>query len=333
MRVFKKLLAFTQPGTDKPMHAGEIYYLWETLTTSFNLVSLVETYMMSTEDKEMHLLLKGLIAGAYLSRINRLSGILKQAGFTVPPQPAPKSLQGTPGTGQQVKLDDDEVIRDLTAWGQVLLLHDARGIGASTEDSVRKVFTDLVYEDMQAYTMIVNLGKSRRGYSPPPAATAKNNSLDMAEVATLWDQISARHKSIVNLETFIANTNDPELIKLLKNGLNKVVLPQLEQLETKLKEEGFTIPARPVRRMEQGPPGQVNKILMSDSEVIRLVVAALQVAINHHIKSFVTASRKDVSDIFKHSLSTEIEYLQKVMKLAKQRKALNNPPVVTSRQG
>lgn len=330
---FKKLLPFTQAGTEKPLHAGEIYYMWETLTTSYNLITLAETYMMNTEDKELHILLKGLITGAYLTRISRLEKTLKEEGFTVPPQPSPKSLQGKPGVGQEVKLDDDEVIRDLTAWGQVLMQHDVRAVGAATRESVRKVFTDILNDDVKAYAAIYGLGKRRRVYSPPPPATAKNNSLDFGEVFTIWDQLGARHKSIVNLEVFIANSNDPELVKILKDGLEKLVIPQMEQLENKLKEEGFTIPPRPVRRMKQGPPGQVNKITMSDSEVIRLVIAALQVAISQHVRSFTIAGREDVSDMFKHFLSSEIEYYQKMMALASARNVLNNPPVVTSKRG
>lgn len=156
----KKLLPFTINKTNKPLHAGEIYFLWETLTSSYNLVTLVETYMMNTEDKELHILLKGISTGAYLTRINPLEKTLKEAGFTVPPQPSSKSLQGDPGAGQEVKLDDDEVIRDLTAWGQVLVQHDTRGIAASTNESVRKIFSDILSDDIKSYEIILKLGKS-----------------------------------------------------------------------------------------------------------------------------------------------------------------------------
>lgn len=155
----------------------------------------------------------------------------------------------------------------------------------------------------------------------------------MGEVFTLWDQLGSRYKSIVNLEIFIASSNDQELIKLLKNGLEQVVTPQAEQLEKKLKDEGFTIPSRPVRRMNQGPPGQVNKIIMSDSEVLRIVIAAMQVAIGQHARSLTIVNREDLIKMFKHFISTEIEYHQKTMALASTRHSLSNPPGVTSNKG
>jgi hypothetical protein len=329
----KKTLSLVRQETGKPLHAGEVYHLWETLTSSYNLISLVEIYMMNTEDKELHILLQGISKGTVLTRINRLEKILKEEGFTVPPRPSSKTLQGKPGAGQEVKLDDDEVIRNLAAWGHVLLMHDGRAIGAATRESVRKVFTDIVFDDMKAYSMVVNLGKKRHVFNPPPPATARSNSLNMSEVATIWDELGARHLSIMNLETYLANTNDPELIRVLKIGLKDVVLPQLERLENILKDEGFTVPARPVRRMGQGPPGKVSKIILSDAEVVQILLAAMQVYINLHITSFSVAYREDIRNMFKSFLSTEIEYLQKMMALASQRNAFNNPPVVSSKRG
>jgi len=333
LKIFKKLLPFASPETGKPMHAGEVYYLWETLASSYNLISLVETYLMNTDDKELHLLLQGIVTGAYNTRVSRIEKVLKKEGFTVPPQPSPKTVQGKPGSGQEIKLDDDEVIRDLYAWSQVMLQQDVRAIGAATSESVRKVFTDIVFDDMNAYGAIARIGKMRRVFSPPPPATAGKDSLNMSELAAVWDELGARYLSVVNLETYLANTNDPELIKLLKEGLEKVVTPQMEQLEEVLKTEGFNIPPRPVRRIKQGPPGQVNKIILSDAEVIRVLVSAMQVAVNHHIRSFSNASREDISEMFKRFFSTEVEYFQKTMDLAVQRNALNNPPVVTTRRG
>ena len=243
---------------------------------------------------------------------------MKEEGFTVPPRPSSKTLQGKPGAGQEVKLDDDEVIRNLAAWGHVLLMHDGRAIGAATRESVRKVFTDIVFDDMKAYSMVVNLGKKRQVFNPL-LRHCPSNSLNMSEVATIWDELGARHLSIMNLETYLANTNDPELIRVLKMGLKDVVLPQLERLENILKDEGFTVPARPVRRMGQGPPGKVSKIILSDAEVVQILLAAMQVYINLHITSFSVAYREDIRNMFKSFLSIEIEYLVKMMALASQR--------------
>jgi len=333
LKIFKKLLPFAQPETQKPLHAGEIYHLWEALTSGYKLVSVMETYQMNTEDKELHTLLQGLVKGTYLIRINRLEKVLKEEGFTVPPQPSSKTLQGKPGVGQEVKLNDEEVIRNIIAWVQISLFQNSKAVGACTRESVRKIFTDLLFDEMKAFDLLMALGSSRQAYNTPPPATARDNSLNMGEVFVLWEELGARHLSVVNAETYLANTNDQVLIKLIQQSIYEVVLPQLEQLENTLKAEGFTVPSRPVRRMKQGPPGQVNKITLSDDEIIGVLTTAAQVAIAHHVRAYCVAVRDDIRKLFKNFTSTEIEEYQKLMQLASERNTLDNPPVVTSRRG
>lgn len=91
---------------------------------------------MNTEDTEMHILLQGLLRGVMINRVQPLEKILKDEGFTVPPRPASKSTQGKPGEGQEVKLSDDEVIRNLITCGQVILDLDAKAVGVCTRESV-----------------------------------------------------------------------------------------------------------------------------------------------------------------------------------------------------
>lgn len=179
----------------------------------------------------------------------------------------------------------------------------------------------------------MELGSSRHTLEPAPPATAKENSLSFDEVSKLWDELTARHLTIINLEIYLSNTTDRELIHLLERALHKLATPQLEQLETILKEDGFTVPPRPISRAAQGPPGQVNKIKIDDNEVLNILATAGQIAIEQHVRAYASAIRKDVMKLFKGFISTEIEEYQKLIQLATERRSLNNPPVVTSRHG
>jgi hypothetical protein len=328
----KKLIPFAQPEADKPLHAGEIYYLWEGLTAGNEMITVVETYLMNTEQGELHLLLQGLIKGIYLTRISPIEKILKAEGFTVPPRPATKTSMGRPGVGQEVKLNDEEIISNIIAWTQVSLFQNAKAIGACTRESVQKLFIDLLFKEMTGYSLIMDLGNSRHVFETPPPATAMENGLNMGEVFVLWEELGGRRLSVINAETLIASTDDQELTTMLKRMLNQIALTQLEQIENKLKEEGFTVPARPVRRLNQGPPGRVNKIKLSDDEFLGVLITAAQVAIAHHTRSYCVAIRKDIRNMFKDFISTEIEEYQKILQIAKERHTLDNPPLVTSKR-
>ena len=84
--------------------------------------------------------------------------------------------------------------------------------------------------------------------------------------------------------------------------------------------------------MVQGPPGQINKIKLSDEEVIGVLTVAFQIAIDYHIRGFISSMRKDIRKFFGDILSTEIEEYQKLVSMAINRHALSNPPIVSSYQ-
>ncbi|MDD3653968.1 MAG: DUF3231 family protein [Desulfotomaculaceae bacterium] len=328
-----KILPLSKPQTDVPFHAGEVYFLWEGLTSGYGFVSIAETYLMNTEDSEIHFLLDTLVKGNYVKRINPLEQVLKENGFTVPPRPVSKMLQGKPGVGQEVKLSDDEIINNLIAWGRVALNQDAKAIGAVTREPVRKVFTNLLFDDMKSFDAVMDLALNRQTFTPAPPATAGDNSLNMDEVARLWEEIHLRHISVVNLSIFLSNTKDQDLISLLNRALNKVALPQLNQIETMLKKEGFTVPVRPVDRSKQGASGQLSKINLSDDEILGVLLTGAQIAITHHVRAFSVAVRKDIKNLLRDITSTEIEEYQKLIHLTTKRHTLDNPPVVTSKRG
>ena len=201
MNFFKKLIPFQKSETEeKQLHAGEIYYLWEGLTSGFKLIEVVETYLMNTEDNEVHALLTGIAKGTDMIRIQKLEKVFREERFTVPPRPATKTLQGKPGIGQEVKLSDDEVILNLVTWAQVLLQHNVKAVGACTRESIRKIFTDILFNEIKAYNYLIDFGKKRNVFNPPPPATAKDNSLNMEEVSCLWGELEARYISLVNIE-------------------------------------------------------------------------------------------------------------------------------------
>ncbi len=141
-KVLKKIMpsSFTLNTAEKPMHSGEVYYLWESLTYGYQMISTAETFIMNTDDKEIHLLLQAGIKALKLLRIDRIETLLKDAGFTIPPMPASKMLQGKPGVGQEVKVNDDEVLRIMYELTSSLLNQDIRAVGtATTMSSIRNL--------------------------------------------------------------------------------------------------------------------------------------------------------------------------------------------------
>ena len=107
-------------------------------------------------------------------------------------------------------------------------------------------------------------------------------------------------------------------------------MPQMEQLESVLKNEDITIPPRPPLRQYQYTPGQVNKIKTSDDELLGLLTLAFQAAIILHSRALSMVFRDDIINLLEKFLYKELKGYEKLMALAKSRKSLLNPPVVSS---
>ncbi|NJD01736.1 MAG: DUF3231 family protein [Ruminiclostridium sp.] len=335
-KVFKLILpkSYTLDTMEKPMHAGEIYYLWEALTAGYQVITIIESYMMNTEDKKLHLLLQGITNGVRLLRTNKLEQLLKDAGFTVPPRPASKILQGKPAVGQEVKLSDEEVIRLTFNVASSLLFMDGRGLGTiTTKKNLRDVFIGFLDDDIKVYELLFNLGKERNVFDTPPPATSAPNSLNITELHWLWFTMDFRHSSILELETFMNNTKDQGTLLEIQHGLYNVALKQIAETEDILKREGFTVPPRPVDRTAQQPEGEIGAVRLSDSEIAKVLISACQLAINNHIRAFAGADRDDIKKLFKLYIQTEIDNLERLYKLAINRNLIEKPPFVSSKRG
>ena len=334
--VLEKILpsSFTLNTSKKPMHSGEVYYLWESLTYGYQMVGTAETFIMNTEDTEIHSLLQTGINGLKSRRIDRIETLLKDAGFTVPPMPASKLLQGKPGVGQEVKVSDDEVLRIMHELSTSLLNQDIRAVGtATTMNSIRNLFIDMLKDDMKANEVLFKMGDKRHVFSPPPPATSAVSGLNIGEVSQIWGEMNYRQISIIELEIFLNGTNDNDVKGELEYAINKISYPQLAKMEDILKAEGFTIPVRPAKRVERQPEGKIGQIILSDNEIIEVLITAIQIAMNHHIRAFVASYRDDIRKLFKDYTMIEIDNLERILKLAITRKVLKNPPNVTSKQG
>ena len=337
LKILKKLLpsSFTLNTAQKPMHSGEIYYLWESLTASHQLVNSLETFQMNTDDKEMHKFIQAFTTRIRKQRIPKLEGLLKDAGFTVPPRSASKTHQGKPGVGTEVILSDEEIIKVMFNLSSALINLDGRAIATvTTEDSITDLFIELFKQDIKQHEAIISLGKSRNAFTQPPLSVSQPNGPTIGDAYWLWSEMEFfRSSSIILLESYLTNTNDKELKKLLEHGLYKISYPQLDKLEQALKDAGFSVPPRPVSRMHQRPSGVIGQIVLSDSEVTNVIITASQFLLNQHIRAYSASFKDEYRAIFKGFIMGEIDNIKRLYSLAKTRNIILTPPQVTSKMG
>lgn len=327
--------SFTLNTAQKPMHSGEIYHLWESLTASHQMINSLETFQMNTDDKEMHQLIQVFSANIRKQRIPRLEGLLKDAGFTVPPRSASKTLQGKPGVGTEVILSDEEIIKIMLNLSSALINLDGGAIGTvTTDESIRDLFIGLLKQDMRDHEAIISLGKKRQSFNRMPSAVSQPGGPSIGDAYWLWTEMEFyRSSSIILLESYLSNTNDKDLKKILEHGLYKIAYPQLKMLEQALKDAGFTVPPRPVSRMHQRPPGVVGQIVLSDIEVANVIITASQFLLNQHIRAYSATFKDEYKAIFKGFVMDEINNIKMLYGLGRNRNLMSTPPQVISKRG
>ncbi|NJD01735.1 MAG: DUF3231 family protein [Ruminiclostridium sp.] len=236
--------------------------------------------------------------------------------------------------GQEVTLSDEEVIKVLYNWVTGVMNLDVRGIATvTTNNKIRGIFKDIINTDMEFHEQLLTIGKERNALEVAPPATSAQSSLSMTEVSWLWLHIDTSQTDILQLETFMNNTKDKELLGEIQHELSKIFYPRLKQIEDLLKKEGFTVPSRPADRSQQQPEGRTNKIVLQDNEIISFLYTSAEVSMNNHLRAFSHAFRDDMRKLFKDFLFIEIENLERILKLAIKRNTLVKPPFVTSKRG
>jgi len=165
--------------------------------------------------------------------------------------------------------------------------------------SIRNLFIDMLKDDIKANEVLFKMGDKRRVFSPPPPATSTVNGLNIGEVFQLWHEMNYRRISIIELETYLNGTNDNNVKEELEYAIHKISYPQLEKMENILKLEGFTVPVRPADRTERQPVGKISQIILSDNEIIEVLIIAAQIAMSHHIRAFAASFRDDIRKLFK----------------------------------
>ena len=105
-----------------------------------------------------------------MHHIKKLENALKSEGFTVPPRPSSKTLQGRgPGIGQEVKFTDKEIIKNIVGFGQSYnAIYPCRyGLTAPENQSV-VFFLDLMGDYIKALQIFIGFQGKRNLFEPPP---------------------------------------------------------------------------------------------------------------------------------------------------------------------
>ncbi|OPX85807.1 DUF3231 family protein [Pelotomaculum sp. PtaB.Bin117] len=131
----------------------------------------------------------------------------------------------------------------------------------------------------------------------------QDQDIHAGEAYSLWTQLIARYDTAELIDIFINLTKDNDLKRLLKNGLNKTILPQIDRLEKAM--QRYQVPLPP--RQPKGTDFSVNMDIARDQGMFRIILSMTQTALSLHTKAINICTNNFLRNMFTDFLNEEIE--------------------------
>jgi hypothetical protein len=174
---YLKLKGWVDPAPSYPnipssspekINVGEVFNLWDHLTYRYTTVEITEIYHTLAQDGDFKLLLKNGIQGVLNKEIIRLENELTSFGIPFPKQP--KRIYEHLGT---VEIPDDSMFKQIHAGMQsAAIIHSQSLKQSSTNDRIRKIFTELLLSEMNVVDNVIKYGKQKGWIEQIPAFNA-----------------------------------------------------------------------------------------------------------------------------------------------------------------
>lgn len=147
------------------LDTAEAYHLWDHLTFRNDNIEETQRYYSFAEDTDLKTLLKEGLQGVLQQQAQILEGELRRFGIPLPVRP-PRVIAGEENP---LLLKDDNMFRHLFKGVQgATTVHAQAFKKCTTNDRVRKIFKDLLLEEVEIFDRLVSFGKYKGWLNPAP---------------------------------------------------------------------------------------------------------------------------------------------------------------------
>jgi hypothetical protein len=155
---------FSAGKADSSIHVGESYALWTQLQAWYDVQEVTEALLNYVKDGDFKLVLE---QGIKLTKDNiaKLEDAMENYRVTFP-QPPRKALREP---AEPMTLTDENIFRLIFDISQTALSVHVKSISICLNDSLRKLFTDFLSAELEAYDILVKFGKTKGWVHYPPS--------------------------------------------------------------------------------------------------------------------------------------------------------------------
>ncbi len=152
-------------GVDGELSSTEVFHIWNHLTVRYDAIQLTQIFSNFAHDPEFKVILNSGLKTSLEKQVNILEGKMNHFGLPLPQRPA-KSVNTT----LNFEIFEDEIMfRNLFTHIQYMLILHAIGLKQSTtNDPIREMFCDFLFEELNLFDKLVKYGKAKGWLRPVP---------------------------------------------------------------------------------------------------------------------------------------------------------------------
>lgn len=153
------------PNTPERIDSGEAYHLWDHLTFRYDNIEQTQMFYELAHDGDLKLLIKQGLQDTLKEQIARLEKEVLYFGIPMPKAHAKVRIS----VENTEILDDDYIYRTMLIGMQgASIMHVQAYKQCVTNDRLRKIFKQLLIEEVNIINKLIKYGKSKSWLNVPP---------------------------------------------------------------------------------------------------------------------------------------------------------------------
>lgn len=162
-----------------------------------------------------------------------------------------------------------------------------------------------------------------------PAQQAPHEKLTWGSATALWNLCRYKVVGLPMLDIFYLQAGDKELKFLIQFGINHILLPHVQKIQTFFQKEGLTAPEVQQRKTLKNILGHIEpNALISDELIARAMREVLRFGVELGARGLTEAIRADVRALILQILNDDNKALNKLVDLKEKKNWILMPPSV-----
>lgn len=163
----------TPKGTTEKMDTGEAFHIWDHLTSRYDSIEITQIYQSYAHDPDFKTVLLIGLVNVLNKQVKVLEKEMDHFGLPLPQRP-PQSAQLL----AQAQIFEDELIfrQVFTGMQFMLELHATALRQNATNDRLRKIYIDFIWEEVDVVNTWIKYGKLKGWLRPVPAYQVTNKA-------------------------------------------------------------------------------------------------------------------------------------------------------------